>query len=187
MTVAAAPTVPGTPNSTAGIKSDVVVTAATPSNSANEVGASRLYVNGISTARATTPPKPGMQPIASPIRTPRTRMSSRCHSSSNWSAWSAIANWPSIGGSAPPASRPVCRRGLKSRRVLHLIEPVEAHRLDDAVADDDQPRLAFAGVEVLVNREGRDVDEIAPLPFGFLGFGFPFPMIGVDAIELHVP
>ena len=42
MTVAAAPTVPGTPNSTAGIKSDVVVTAATPSSSANEVGASRL-------------------------------------------------------------------------------------------------------------------------------------------------
>src|SRR5882757_9812809 len=173
MTVAAAPTVPGTPNSTAGIKSDVVVTAATPSSSANDVGASRLYVNGISTASATTPPNPGMQPIARPISTPSTRIIRRVGSMSNCSAWSAISNWPGIGRDSPPsparcalraapshvylrcANGPTAtqkrerRRASRGRRVLYLIEPVESHRFDDAVADHDQARFVLARAEML--------------------------------------
>ena len=42
ITVAAAPTWPGTPNKTAVMKSDEVITAAMPSNSANAVYSSRL-------------------------------------------------------------------------------------------------------------------------------------------------
>src|SRR5579875_1462680 len=77
---------------------------------------------------------------------------------------------------------------LESRRVFELIEPVEAHLAHDAVADDDEPRfLSCVGVEMLVCRERRDVDEIAALPRVFLGLGFPFPFEFVEAIEFHVP
>src|SRR4029077_17936254 len=74
-----------------------------------------------------------------------------------------------------------------ARRVLHLIEPVEAHRFDDAVADHDQTRFVLARAEMLMDRERRDIDEIAPRPFGFARFGFPIPLIGVDAVEFEIP
>src|SRR5688500_13824922 len=77
--------------------------------------------------------------------------------------------------------------GSKAGRVLQLIEPVKAHRLGDAVADDDQPRLALVAAEMLVDGEGRDVDEVAALPLEALGLRRPVPFEGFDAIEFQVP
>src|SRR5258708_2350003 len=152
-----------------------------------------------------------MQPIARPISTPRTRIISRAGSSSNCSAWSAISNWPGIGLLSPPkASCHAARRTLPhplvplsptggegqgegrpyalcAWRVLYLIEPVEPHRLDDSVADHDQPRFVFARAEMLMDREGWDIDEISARPFGFARLGFPIPLIRIDAVEFQIP
>src|SRR5882672_11611406 len=78
-------------------------------------------------------------------------------------------------------------RASRARRVLHLIEPVESHRFDDAVADHDQARFVLARAEMLMDRERRDVDEIAPRPFGFARLGFPIPLIRIDAVEFEIP
>src|SRR4029077_8205740 len=74
-----------------------------------------------------------------------------------------------------------------ARRVLHLIEPVEAHRFDNAVADHDQTRFVLARAEMLMDRKRRDIDEIAPRPFGFARLGFPIPLIRIDAVEFEIP
>src|SRR5215468_4397534 len=42
-------------------------------------------------------------------------------------------------------------------------------------------------VEVLVDRERRYVDEVAPFPGEFLRLGGPLPLEGVEAIEIQVP
>ncbi len=74
---------------------------------------------------------------------------------------------------------------LISRHAFHLVEPVEAHLLHDAIAHHDQPRLL--GGEMLVHGEGRDVDEVAALPFEALGHLRPFPLEFVGAVEGQVP
>src|ERR1700692_3660178 len=73
-------------------------------------------------------------------------------------------------------------------RVLQLIEPVETHRLHDAVTDHDQPRFARAvGVEMLVDGEGGYIDEVAALPFIALRLSLPLIVELVEAIELEIP
>ena len=59
-----------------------------------------------------------------------------------------------------------------SGSMLQLIEPVEAHRFDDAVADHDQPRFAVA-IEMLMDGERGNIDEVAALPFDCFGAVFP--------------
>ncbi len=71
--VAAEPTVPGTPNSTAGMVSEVTVTDARPSISARAEKGSMLKVNGNKSDRPTSPPRPGITPITRPKRTPSTK------------------------------------------------------------------------------------------------------------------
>lgn len=73
ITVAAEATVPGTPNSTAGMESEVAVTADSPIRKAIAVTGSIVYVNGSSSVRPTRPPKPGITPSTSPQRTPMHR------------------------------------------------------------------------------------------------------------------
>src|SRR5438445_2703489 len=51
------------------------------------------------------------------------------------------------------------RIGSETRCVLELIQPVETHFLDHAVAHDNEP--GFLGGEVLMIGEGRDVDIVA--------------------------
>src|ERR1700730_3957001 len=76
----------------------------------------------------------------------------------------------------------------KSRRILDLVEPVEAHFLDHAVGDHDQPRLrSRMVVEMLVDGERRHVDEIAALPGKFLRLRSPLPVESVEAVELQGP
>src|SRR5215470_16560826 len=75
-----------------------------------------------------------------------------------------------------------------SWRVLELVEPVESHFLDKAVADHDQPRLVRrVRVEMLVNCEWRHVDEVTPCPFEFPRLIAPFPFECVNAVEFQVP
>ena len=71
--VAAEPTVPGTPNMTAGIVSEVTVTACNPIKNANAVYAFMSKVNGSRRERPTRPPRPGITPTMSPTRTPSVR------------------------------------------------------------------------------------------------------------------
>src|SRR5215467_12194302 len=67
----------------------------------------------------------------------------------------------------------------KPRRILDLVEPVEAHFLDHAVGDHDQPRLRRRMVvEMLVDGEWRHVDEVAPFPCEFLRLVRPLPFEG---------
>src|SRR5205823_1281428 len=71
------------------------------------------------------------------------------------------------------------------RRILHLIEPIEAHLLDDAIAHHDQPRVL--GGEVLMGRERGDINVIAALPFELARLLRPLPFEGVETVEFHVP
>src|SRR5262245_6094435 len=73
----------------------------------------------------------------------------------------------------------------KSRRVLQLVVPVEAHVLDDAVAHHDD--AGFLGREALVVGEGWNVNVVALLPFESFRLVRPFPDELVLAVELHVP
>src|SRR6478609_4650503 len=75
--------------------------------------------------------------------------------------------------------------GLESRCRLDLVEPVEAHLLDHAVAHHDQPCLF--GREMLVVGERRDIDEVAAFPLELLGHLRPFPFERVEAVELQIP
>jgi hypothetical protein len=81
MTVAADPVVPGTPNRTVGIVSEVVVTEPIPRRKAKADEASIFKVKGSRRAIPTTPPSPGMIPIPSPIMTPDARITRRAGSS----------------------------------------------------------------------------------------------------------
>src|SRR5262245_63016757 len=76
--------------------------------------------------------------------------------------------------------------GLEARRILHLVEPVEPHLLDDAVAHHDEARVAGRG-EMLVRGERRNVDVVAALPLELLRHIGPFPFEGIEAVEFHVP
>src|SRR5215470_12001140 len=77
------------------------------------------------------------------------------------------------------------RKASKSRCILDLVEPVEAHFLDHAVGDYDQPRLRRRMVvEMLVDGEWRHVDEVAPLPREFLRLARPLPFEGIEAVEI---
>src|SRR5215831_13932770 len=79
-------------------------------------------------------------------------------------------------------------KSSKPRRVLDLVEPVEAHFLDHAVGDHDQPRLRrCVVVEMLVDGERRHVDEIAALPFEFFRLVRPLPVESIEAVEIQVP
>jgi hypothetical protein len=61
---------------------------------------------------------------------------------------------------------------FKRFRVLQLLEPAEPHLPQDAVRHDDNARLALrVAVEMLVDRIGRDIDEVARLPFVPAGLG----------------
>jgi hypothetical protein len=65
--------------------------------------------------------------------------------------------------------------GVVFRRVLDLLEVIEAGILVDAVDAGDQPRRALRiGVEVLVDGAGGNVDDVAGFPFVTLisGCGF---------------
>ena len=62
--------VPGTPSMTEEMVSPVVTTAYMPINRANASTGSRENVNGSSSARAISPPRPGTAPKNSPINTP---------------------------------------------------------------------------------------------------------------------
>src|SRR3984957_9807595 len=150
----------------------------------------------MSTARPATPPSPGMQPMARPIRTPPNKMSSRAGSSSRCKAWNitltvsgcmtsdGIRHSPVIIFSAALNPRRICR-GSAAGSILQLIEPVETHGFHDAVADHDQPRFAAAvGIEMLVDGKRGNIDEIAPLPFIALRRCFPLVVELIEAIEL---
>ncbi len=73
-----------------------------------------------------------------------------------------------------------CRCGFE------LIEPVEAHCLDDAITNDDKAGVLAAG-EMLVNGEGRHVNEIPPLPFEAFRLSRPVPDEGVNAVKFQIP
>src|SRR5690348_5646780 len=101
---------------------------------------------------------------------------------------------PSIApGSCGAGKRPAAFEipGLMSRliarRMLQLIEPIEAHRLDDAVTDHDQPRLRIAVIVMLMNGERRDVDEVSALPLVPLRRRLPLVLELVETIESEVP
>src|SRR5215813_2072268 len=88
----------------------------------------------------------------------------------------------------PPASAIGLRAPLsKSRRTLDLVEPIEAHVFDDAIAHhDDAAFLAGIG-DVLVQRERRDVDIVAARPFEFLRRLGPLPFERFEAVPLEIP
>ena len=65
--------VPGTPNNTDGMVSDVLVTEISPIMTANAFRGSRSSVNGSRMASPTSPPRPGMAPRERPMTTPRDR------------------------------------------------------------------------------------------------------------------
>src|ERR1700690_688687 len=72
--------------------------------------------------------------------------------------------------------------------ILQLLEPVEAHRLDDPAVDHDEARfLVGIGIEMLVPAVGGDVDEIALLPVITLGLARPFEFHRFVHVEAHVP
>ena len=66
------------------------------------------------------------------------------------------------GESSRPAA--VLLQRVVARRVGDLVEPVEAHLLDDAVRHHDQPAVLVVAGDVLVVGERRDVDVVAALP-----------------------
>src|SRR5262249_42908335 len=81
-----------------------------------------------------------------------------------------------------------CEVASEPRRILQLIEPVEPHLFDDAVADDDEACLAIVGgVEMLMDGEGRYIDEVTALPSEALRLRHPVPFKGVDALEFQIP
>src|SRR6202012_3897724 len=81
----------------------------------------------------------------------------------------------------------ITQSSSKPRRALHLVVPVEAHVFDDAVTHhDDAAFLARLG-EVLMHRERRHIDVIAPRPFEFLRLVGPFPFEGVEAVPFQIP
>src|SRR6516165_8489146 len=77
--------------------------------------------------------------------------------------------------------------GIVFRRILNLLEIVQAAILVDAVGAGDQPRRPRRiGVEVLMNRARRNVDDVARLPFEALDLGLRLPAIGVDDLDVAV-
>src|ERR1700677_4381682 len=91
------------------------------------------------------------------------------------------------GRRSPPQDRAASALASLRWRVFQLIEPVEAHRLDDAVADHDQPGLAVPGVMMLMNGERRHIDEVPTLPFVTLRRRLPLIFELVGAVEPQVP
>ena len=94
--VAADPVVPGTPNSTAGMVSDVVVTDPIPSRKAKAANLSMSNVNGSNSAMPTIPPRPGITPRIRPMITPPNRNASRMGSDMMISASPALDNISSM-------------------------------------------------------------------------------------------
>ena len=90
--VDADPTVPGTPNKTAGMVSDVATTACSPTKNASAVNGSISNVKGRSNDRPTIPLSPGITPSDKPITTPNATNMSREGSKTISSALSAISN-----------------------------------------------------------------------------------------------
>ena len=88
---------------------------------------------------------------------------------------------------ASSASAAVLHLRIEARRVLDLIEPVEAHLLGDAVRHHDQPAFLVIAGDVLVVGERRDVDVVAALPGIRLGLGRPFPLERFEAIPFQIP
>src|SRR5688500_16900187 len=78
--------------------------------------------------------------------------------------------------------------GSITRRVLQLLEPVEAHGLQDPAVDDDDPCfVGRIGIEVLMGAVGGNIDEIALAPLVALRLGVPRPLEFVLAVEADVP
>src|ERR1700722_18853014 len=71
--------------------------------------------------------------------------------------------------------------------IFQLLEPVKAHRLDDAAVHHDDARLAGARVEVLVGAIRGNIDEIPDRPFELLRLWFPPPPLGVPVFSLLAP
>src|SRR5436190_19178130 len=73
-----------------------------------------------------------------------------------------FANWHAPAQIRVHTLRVEFHRRVVFRRVLELLEVVQAARLEDAVHDRNEPyRLVGARVEVLMNGVGRDVDDVA--------------------------
>ena len=90
--VAAEATVPGTPNKTAGMVSEVADTADRPIKNASAVNGSMEKVKGSSRDRPTKPPSPGITPRINPMKTPRARKPKRSGSLSATAAFTAMSN-----------------------------------------------------------------------------------------------
>jgi hypothetical protein len=74
--------------------------------------------------------------------------------------------------------------GIVFRRILDLLEIVQAAILVDAVGARDQPRRPRGiRVEVLMNRARGDVDDVARFPLETLDLGLRLPAIGVDDLD----
>src|SRR4029453_14126479 len=77
--------------------------------------------------------------------------------------------------------------GIVFRRILDLLEIVQAAILVDAVGARDQPRRARGiRVEVLMNRARGDVDYVPRFPLEALDLGLRLPAIGVDDLDVAV-
>src|SRR5215467_11731590 len=77
--------------------------------------------------------------------------------------------------------------GIVLRRVLDLLEIVQAGILVDAVGARDQPRRPLAvRIEVLVDGAGWNVDDVARLPFAALDLGLRLPAIAVGDLDVAV-
>src|ERR1700686_5214864 len=88
----------------------------------------------------------------------------------------------------PVARFSMMREGSMPLRILQLLEPVEAHGLDDPAVDHDEARFrARIGVEVLMAAIGRNIEEITLLPVVALGLRLPLEFHRVVDVEFDVP
>src|SRR5580704_2710363 len=73
------------------------------------------------------------------------------------------------------------------RRVLDLLEIVEAGILVDAVGAGDQPRRPCRiAVEMLMDGARRDIDDVARFPFVALDLVLRLPFVGVGDLDVAV-
>ena len=77
--------------------------------------------------------------------------------------------------------------GIVFRRILDLLEIVEAAVLVDAVGAGDEPRRPpRIGIEMLVDRARRNVDDVARLPIVALDVRQRTPFIGIADLDVAV-
>src|SRR5689334_19046840 len=98
-----------------------------------------------------------------------------------------FANWHTPAQIRVDALCVQFNRRIVFRRILELLEIVETARLEDAVHDRDEPhRLVGAGVEVLMDRVWRNVDDVPCFPFVALHLVLRLPVIRVGDLDIAV-